>query len=127
MIDLAWLDRELHDARLELHTLVREGNAVTISGTVDESGGGSLGFPKSRYAIQLSVLEVAEVSVEDEQKVGVILVESVTFDENAGVLQFESSIPGRLVIRTREPVVSVHRGDEPIAERHWGRWRTVRL
>lgn len=118
------LDRELHDARLDLESVQRSGDALTVSGTVEHPTGDRSLPLLGRYPVLLTVRGVEDVSVEDDEGVGELFVEAVTYD--SGTLRLESAIPGRILVRSRSPRFELQVGTEPIEFRRWGRWRSAR-
>lgn len=122
-VDVERLDLILHDSRLDLSTLVLDSGRLTIEG--EATGAGSVAGVKGaiRFAIKLVIPAVVWVACEDDEAVGEIFVERVSFDAQSGCLRVESSVPGRLLVGTNGGAASVMR--EPVAVRRWGRWRQI--
>ncbi|HSH60875.1 MAG TPA: hypothetical protein VK988_14810 [Acidimicrobiales bacterium] len=115
------LHEVLHDAWVDLDAVVQEPGTVIIRGFIERpilSRDGRLG----RFPFDLLV-EGELTAVEDDERVGHVPIESVTYVD--GALRIEGSIPGRIVISTRVGEGRLRMG-KPFEERHWFRWRPVR-
>lgn len=117
------VDQRLHDARLDLRSLRRDRDEVQLAGTVERPAPGRPIPLLARFTVLVRIRDVEAVSVEDDEGIGELIIESVTFDAEARELLFESAIPGRLRVRTNSPSVDVQIGEEPTETRRWGRWR----
>ena len=117
------LDQRLHDARLVLASFWRDRDKIQIEGSVDRPTQDSPVPLLGRFPLVVRIHGVDDLSVEDDEGVGELIVESVSYDDRSSELVFESAIPGRLRVRTASPAVDVEIGEQPIATRRWGRWR----
>lgn len=117
------LDRELHDARLDLGSVERTGDQLRVSGTIERPTGDRPVPLLGRYPVVFTVLGVEDVAIEDDEGVGELFVEVVSYD--SGVLRLESAVPGRLLVRASSPRFELQVAEEPTQLRRWGRWRAV--
>jgi len=119
------LEEELHDARLDLLAIGKSGGHAIFSGVVERPIT-RRGLPQlARYPFTLHIWNVEEIAIEDDERIGMLIIHSVEYDSGKGQLCFEGAIPGRVVLRVTEPQAQLDMGELPVQVRRWWRWRTL--
>lgn len=119
---VAELERILHDAKLELGSLRQCKSQLQLSGTIEGPTSRSYLWRLGRYRFRLLINEVDSFIVEDEEQIGELLISSISYTMDELVI--ESSIPGRLRVRTTDdPVFEIEVDAQPYSTRRWYQWR----
>jgi hypothetical protein len=101
-LSAAQLDAVLHDAVVDLDEVQVNHSTVVQAGNLDKPTSTSPGSRLGRYPYQLVITGVEQVEVVDRDRVGVLPVEEVTYDQQAGALRLTTAIPGHVMVQTRE-------------------------
>lgn len=97
------LDEELHDANLDLLAISKSGGHAIFSGVVERPSTRRGWSQLARYPFTLHIWNVEEIDIEDEERIGTLIIHRVRYDCGKGQLCFEGAIPGRVLLRVTEP------------------------
>jgi hypothetical protein len=124
-LSAAQLNETLHDALVDLDEVQVDHDTVVLHGSLDKPTGASPGSQLGRYPFQLVITGAEQVEVVDRDGVGVLPVEQVAYDQDAGVLRLTMVIPGHVAVQTRQQDYQLRVQATPTHVRRWWRWRPV--
>lgn len=120
------LGQILHDARIDLNSVRREGQTAIVEGTLERPDEKNRQLMK-RYPFELQIEDVDSLEVEDDTDTGILVLSDVTYDPDTAYLTIESAIPNRLRIHCQSDIVLLIESNIATEVRRWGRWRPARL
>jgi len=121
---LSWREFEvqLHDAYIDLDTLVQEGNEVRWRGTKEDIVRTSRGRPKVKLAYEARVKGVRAMHNDDRARVRIHMIREVVLAP--GRVTLESGFDGTLTLDTDAPGIEVEWASQPVKVRRRLHWRT---
>jgi hypothetical protein len=122
-LDVATLDRELHDAHLDLTTVRTTEAGVVVAGRIERPIRDRFPPALGRFPIVVMFHRAARAVVEDDAAIDMLLVGEITYDRESRTVRIEGSIPGRLFIQTTNPCADLEIGEHPSEVRQWWRWK----
>lgn len=100
--DVSDLDSILHDAELDLETLITSEEGVVVHGELRMRSGGFFNRLRPKRFV-LKITGGTNIDLMDEAGIGSMPVRSVAFNSTVRSLQFESHLPIVLSVSTSTP------------------------
>lgn len=116
---------ELHDAEIELSTVMCSDAGVEFSGFLYAYVDGRRWLTPGKFAFRARFEGATEVVVSDPDGVGQLMVCDVDFDADQSKLVIDGCIPGQISVSTSSPILIVDREPGPFAVRSWFRWKSI--